>query len=454
MNQPTKIVHDAGTFRCKCWEPMFKVIHESYITDEPKPISFDLGSGGASGKTQQIARNIIFWLPEINNDKALIILNDAAAIAKMRGFFIHILSEQGYTYTVKRQEHAHVLKFGNDNAIYFMQTKTSSNDQIKERFKMPIIPDDSFKFVWWEEFESTYMTLRDMTTYADVRGRIRRLCRRSVVEFYSYNTPNNKGAIINEWINKGGHIKINNSIYDLPPRFQDANTLAFYEELRNDPQRKNIWRNIALGEIVGTTALAYPNIKTVDKFSRYYDYEIYVDNGTDHATTFTLFGFTTDGKMHPLTMYYHSGENEGYKDPTEYAQDFAAFFVKCKKALGIVKNVEVFCDDKSFALLLANRGYDAQSISLVINKDMANFLKLTRLAFDKSILEIPITNELNIMHQQLANLQTVTHKYRNGYKTIPHKTEGKNVKEQYKMHAVDPIHYAIMRNQERLQIFN
>lgn len=62
------------------------------------------------------------------------------------------------------------------------------------------------------------------------------------------------------------------------------------------------------------------------EITRYY---ITVDYGNSNATAFLLVGIGTDGRMHVVDEYYHSGKGDTdmsrSKSPSQYAEDFIKF---------------------------------------------------------------------------------------------------------------------------------
>lgn len=440
---------DASKFRCKQYEPVFKSIYNSYITN--KGDTWDILGGGGSGKTIFISSAIIFFLPEVKGERALVIIDDTTQKDKMITLFTHSLMTNGYNFSMKTSgDKTETIEYGNNNQIIIMTTKTGSKLGVEEKFKGPIVPDKSIRFIWFEEFTATYMTIGNLKVYLSIMARLKRLSVEGHSIFHTYNPPNNIGEPINEWSKTMKYNKLVTTIYKQPKKWQDKETLELFEVMKQE--NPNEWQNLALGLIVGTKGLAYPltdQCITEEFRERYIDYYVFIDNGTDHATCFELWGLSQYGTIELLDTYYHSGRNQGYKNSIEYLDDF----VEWASNLPITNNTLIACDSKDFALILDHRGYNAKYIATLIKKNMGDFLRLGRLAMAQGKIKIVNTPNNFIVIQQLRNLRTTQKLYNGVPTTIPHKTEGNNVAEQYTMHGVDPMHYMLMVLQYELMLY-
>lgn len=436
-------------FRCLQYEPVFKSVYNSYIYNKGE--TWDILGGGGSGKTIFISSLIIFFLPEIKSEKALVVIDDTTQKDKMITLFTTKLMEKGFDFSMSSSGDKTVtINFGNDNQIIIMTTKTGSKVGVEEKFKGYIVADKSIRFIWFEEFTASYTTMKNLKVYLSIMSRLKRLAVDGHSVFHTYNPPDNIGEPINEWSKTMNYKKLVTTIYKQPKKWQDPETLQLFEVMKKE--NFNEWQNLALGMIVGTKGLAYPGIKNciIEEQAEYYlYYKIGIDNGTDHATCFELHGISNVGTIDLLDTWYHSGRNQGYKDSIEYAQDFEEQFVKWK----IPKDTLILVDSKDFALILYNRGYNANYVANMIKKNNAEALDITRTAMNKGIFRILNTPNNFIAIQQFSNLKTTKKNYNGVYKTIAHKTEDDNTPEQFTMHAVDPSHYVLIQSQEELGIY-
>lgn len=445
-------------FRSKMWEPLYQATMEAIYNETSS--SWNLGGGAASGKTQIAHRLIITGLIIASSHYnkpflSLVYLYESEQKERITKLFMERLEEWNIPFAKKENRQGTVvIRFTNNNEIHIFSAKGSSNSSVEEKFKTPITDKKNILFIWMEEFTAIYNTMKSQKVYSSAMARLKRQCAKGHVIMHTYNPPDNTADPIIAWARKKSNVDrtLLTNIYDLPPKFQDEETLALAQELKNEDEM--LWRNVYLGENVGSSGLAYPNFKkyaVIDELtSDINKLSVWIDNGTLHATVFQLHGETLDGKSILLDTKYHSGRISGMKSSATYVKDFKEWALSHK----LNYNTYIVADDRDFTLLLQEAGFkNAKWISDEITKDVYRSYKVTKLAIDKGIFKVLNTPNNNIVIQQFENLTTTTKKYSDKYKVIPKKTESNDTPEERTMHGVDPCHYKMLTTGIKLGIY-
>ena len=251
----------------------------------------------------------------------------------------------------------------NGNKIYF--TGIDSIDDVKGMVdeKNPI------KEVWIEEITEFFN--KNIDEGEDLINHIIATFARGndegFIMHYTFNPPTNPNHPANIWLKKmekRPDFLIEEGTYlDVPKEWLGQ---AFIDQAQSLKEADELlYRNVYLGESVGTKGLIY-TIKDnyiIDKKRDYYDFfQMAIDIGeSKSATTFCLVGFYyVNGKLnaHLLEEYYHLNDKAAQleeKDFTDYAEDFIKFYKTCVNRYGR-KPLEIRIDhDVMFAKALKKK---------------------------------------------------------------------------------------------------
>ncbi len=435
-----------SSFNCKIYKEVFQNIYDSYLKKN-KFASFVYKGGGASGKSENIAKNIIFWLPERAKDEAVVIVYSAKHKNNTLTRFQRILSEEKIPFNSKKSDDGRIeITFGNQNKITIISVKTSSIEEMTENLKtFTTVNDKAMKFLWFEEFTATLNEFKSIDKFDFAVSRLNRELREDSITMYSFNPPPNHKHIVFDWLSKFKGKVIHSTIYDLPEAWQSKEDLKKAAEMKED----NILRfkSIYLGEAVGIEGLAY-NCKKIltEDIKNYTSFEVFTDNGVKDATAFILFGFHDDG-VHVLDTYYYSGRINEPKTSSEFVTELINFLNKHNLPM----NTTVITDDLDFTNQCIKQGFfKAKYISNVAPKKRALYYKQTANLIDDGKLKILNTPNNQITYQQLSNAEVEDKLIRGIYQTVVKKVDNNNVAEEYQLHAIDPIHYFCLVNYKRL----
>lgn len=371
---------DAKLFRCKCYEPLFWNIYKSYeyrnVLDEwkthragPAPVSehkkfINLGGGSTSGKSVHTSHELAFWIPEMNDDKALILVYSSAHKARTAKLVANVIRKHGHKVKEgKEEDGTRYIRFAN-NEILVMSMDTNSKDKQDEKWKTQTDDEPVYKFLWLEEFTALISSFESFGDFNSAISRMYRQVKEDGIIIFTYNPPEDKFHKVWEWRNRVAvderYMHMHTTIYDLPERWQDSDTLEEAERLRESNPEE--WNQIYMGNPTSNKNVAFNMSETIRipgnvRREDYYKFHIQSDEGTANATTFALMGLTWTGEVHYLTNYYHSNNETGhFKSSSMYAQNFDEWF----KQLGLDYDVDItsnFTDGKDFMYLLKNLGY-------------------------------------------------------------------------------------------------
>lgn len=435
MNSNTEL------FRCKIYEPSFKLIYNSYINKKNNEIIYYGGS--SSGKSINIINNIIFFLPEFYKDEALIIVYSTLHKKNTCDLIKSILENHGYNYKVNSDISGDIsIKFANHNKINIKSVETSNIASLEEKFKTGDGIKSNIKFLWFEEFTAILNSFRKIETFESAKSRIKRLLKKDYITFYSFNPPQ-KNHIIWKYIENFNGLKIFSTIYDLPEKWQDENSLEHADELKKNNNK--LFRGLYLGEKTLNGNLAFDIneeiwIKNID-LSDYQKFFIQTDEATLNATTFSLIGLTFSGDIHFLTNYYHSSKIDGIKkSPSKYASDFKNWYDN----LG-VEVKEIVTDGLAFSEELKTLGFNSKSIGKFKDRNLS-YVLLNKLILEKSF-KIFDRKENLILYKQLKNAEIEYNKYNNPI--LSKKKENTNDNE-YHLHSVDTVLYTCLILQKEI----
>lgn len=404
-----EIVISAAEFRCKAYEPIFQNIYNSYTGGEHYNEIATYG-GGASGKSEHITREVEYWLPEFDNDEAVVVTYSPMHANNTMKRMTRVLDSHGITYKVVNKLSHSELHFANGNIVQLISAKAGSWEETQEKLKTFVTnTPNSLKFIFFEEFTAIMHLFKTYNTFINTTSRLFREMRPDSIIFYAWNPPRNRRHPIYDFLKYFDGLKVFTTMYDLPPKWQSAYDLKVAEHLRKT--NPTAYRLTYLGEDVGEDGLAF----IVDKgmltelADHYTSYHYLTDEGTANASTFMLLGTTIDGQVHCISSYYHTSKVDGVrKAPSEYAKDFEDF----ESMHGIVFDT-ITTDGIYFAEQLRVQGYPtAESIHKY--KDRAKSYKLLKDLNDEHNLKIVIHEdedgsmaEINksnmLLYEQLEN---------------------------------------------------
>lgn len=313
MNNKVFKTSTTDLFRCVTYDDVFKNIYNSFLNKKFKD-EIILKSGAASGKSEHITNQIVFWLPEIFNSEAIVVTGSFQHNIQTQKRFIRILQNHGYSdYKLNND----ILVFGNNNSINFVYSKSGSHDETTEKLKTFTTQNANVKFIWFEEFTSVINSYGNYERYNYSVSRLFREARKDLIVLYSYNAlpvdgsssiPNSKHPIkkFEEFKIKSKNTIINNStIYDLPKKWQSYHDLKIAEELKNVDN--DLFRNIYLGEDIVKSGSIYPILPKVAKVSDF-DYVLAgIDEGRVDAISCVLVGVKGDN-YHIIEQFYKKSD--------------------------------------------------------------------------------------------------------------------------------------------------
>lgn len=436
-------------FRCKVYEPVFKSLKESYesayIGESHNVKEYVYSGGSASGKSMNVINNMIFWLPETPGDRALIIIYSNLHKIQSKLLIVSILKKHGYLPAVKNISTGDInINFGNDNGFDLRSVETGSIEQLSEKFKTGDGETKPYKFLWFEEFTAILNSFRSLENFYNAKSKLFRLLNNNNHVFYTYNPPANKSHIVYDWLGNFQGLKLHTTIYDLPKKWQDKNTITDAEELK----RRNItsFRHIYMGEQVSSEGLAFDIngdifINEINE-NEYIDFFYQTDEGNKNATVFILFGLTNKHHVHLLKTFYHSSKIDGNNySLSDYANHFDKFYEK-----NGVNTENVATDSLFFAAELRNHGYNkCFSIGKKKNRPLSYRL-LSEFILNK---KFKIYNdESNIVaFEQLLNAKKEYNRL--GEAMVSKKGESFE-NQKYHTHTVDTCLYLFLRLQNRI----
>lgn len=439
IRKNNEVESSTNFFRCKIYEDFFQDILNSYKKKSKNLTKYILKGGAGSGKSINVASNIVFWLPEKENDEALIYVYSTSHKSKLTELFENILFQHGYYPKVRKKEDGTtVIYFANNNKIRLISISTSSIEELKEKIKVNTSIEPRAKFIWFEEFTASLLKMKNIETYYDIESRILRSSKLDSFLIYTYNPPINKKHIVYNFEKEENINTIFSTIYDLPKKWQDKNTLEVARKLKDS--NKNSYQHIYLGMQVGIEGLAF-NVDGIweepHEKEEYIRFWIQTDEGTVNATTFALYGMLKNGVIHLIDLFYHSSKEDGiFYSPSQYAQKFKNWY----KENDI--NAEIVTDGIAFAIELENVGFEAQSIGSLKDRVLSYVLANKLVSEDKFKI---IKHDNNMMfYVQMENAEV---EYNKEDKPIVSKKKESTNDNLLHSHALDTFLYLCLRIQ-------
>lgn len=432
----------ADYFRCLVYEPVFQNVKNSYILDTfYKHIV--LKGGGASGKSEQIGHEINFWLPERVEDEALIITYSQEHKKNTVNRIKRILKQHNYQYIESKGD----IIYGNNNRIRFLSLAGKSKAEEKEKLKTFTLENsNSLKFIWFEEFTAIIGLFDNYHEYFYAVSRLFRETRKDTIIFYCYNPlPMKSTHPINEFakIEAEDKLTIHSTIYDLPKKFQSEQDIKEAEELKR--LNPKAWENIYMGlEVSGdNNAFDITDDIYTELSDDYIDYQVFSDEGTVNATTFSLFGFTRAGEIHFITNYYYSSKITGIqKSPEYFANEYIEFIGNLKNSIS--KNM---VDSPYFAVQLREKGIEAQSVHSLKDRPLSYKLLLDMVL--RKRFKVVRREENEMLIKQMTNAEKEYN--REGLPMISKKYESGNRNEKH-THSLDTCLYMCLVNKADIML--
>lgn len=309
-------------------------------------------SGRAGTKSSRGAIRAVFKIVEDDNCSVVILRKFHNKLKKtvykevLRAIVRLGLDKKDFKITVSPME---IKYLPNGNTIYF--TGNDSIDDTKgmidgEKPIKLVIIDELTEFFDKGDGEDELVNI----TATFVRGNDDEFC----MEYY-FNPPKNAQSPIMKWLKimkkREDTIHVHVTYKDVPVNWLGKKLIQAAEAMKavDDLLYRWVW----LGESVGIAEVVFymfdreTHIKETD-YKSLIHIGIGVDYGQLNATTYQAFGLNQDkmciegiGKE-----YYHSGRESGkQKPPSEYAQDFKAFYEYIEEITG--KHIETIFIDPS-----------------------------------------------------------------------------------------------------------
>lgn len=434
-----------SSFNCKAYESVYNNIKRSYQGKDYDD-RITLKGGGASGKSENVANNIAFWLPEDEGDEALVVLYSILHRNNTLKRFRRIFTKNNIKYSDTTSGDGTVtLKYGNNNIIRIISVKTNTIEDTEEKLKtMLATSEGSLKFIWFEEFTAILHTFKTLERFDYSATRLLRELKKGSVVFYTFNPPKNHRDIVYGFLRHFTGLTLHTTIYDLPKKWQSKEDLKEAEKLKETNYQS--YASTYLGETVGTEGLAYnTNDILIDEPHQYSAVCVFTDNGIVDATSYLMFGIHGTG-IDLIDTSYHSGRRDGQLPTSELLPMFNGFISEIKKvpyfSNMVNKNILIVSDEKNFTLELKSKGYkNTKYISEITTKNRALYYSNTKNMIDKGIFKILNTPNNQIVYEQLSNAEKTETSIRGIPKTVVAKVDNRIADENFQLHGIDPIHY-------------
>lgn len=357
-------------------------------------------SGRAAGKSHQAFDNIVFWLPFFPNDDALVIVYSNRHKVSTERLIRTKLLAHGYgdKYTQKTSKDGDtIFLFGNNNSISVVSVSGKSKEEELDKLKAAVNYNyengGRVRFMVVEEATAVANIFEKVEDFVNAISSFGRLYPddERYIEMYIFNPPSNDMHIIYKWLDfilVNNPLMITTTILDLPEAYRSKKDLQIMDTYRKLGNQKAI-DHYYLGIPSMRAGLAFEfnyqwRIKSAEQF-KFAEYHIGVDNGTKDATTFTIFGITTENDVVILYNYYHSGRATGnltaYSDYAQDLKDLVDAFEK-RDILGRTKTPikEIVTDSIGFTTECNKIGLKTK----FIDKNESNNATFRELAYDFS----------------------------------------------------------------------
>lgn len=390
---------------------------------------------------------ITFFLPEYVKDEALLVtysnrhkLNSALAIES-------ILCQHGYTdYHRKNQSDGDIIfTFANENKIHLMSLETNRLEQLLDKCKNVTL--GNVKFVVYEELTATLTVFRgDLYKFYNAKSSFNRFMNENTVEIYNYNPPENRRHSIYDWANQNRDdmLNIHTTIYDLPAKWQNSVDLKEAAKLKKFNPDRFAHQYLGIPSSTDGLAFSFDESIWVNRADDYIEYYIQTDEATLNATTFALFGVTSNYQIHMITLYYHSSKDDGVM---KSMHKYGLLFQKWYDALNLDKPYErLTTDSLAFAAQLRELGFkDARHMGGLKDRTLSYTL-LNQIILDNTFKIVNVPENI-IAYEQLANAEL---EYNQEGKPRVSKAKEASLDNKYHFHAGDTILYLCLQLQKRI----
>lgn len=395
----------ASQFYSENFKDLFLNFKNSYYGVFKKQVN---NSGGrASGKSHQIIDNLVFWLPEVPFDEAIIVCYSSRHKLATSELVQEKLYSHGYSDSYKT-----VLKtngdisyyFANKNIITVMSAESKQLIQMVERMKNIQFVNSKFKkqplkYLFFEEFTATLNVFKELDKTINAISSFNRHMNANSMIMYNYNPPPNKKHLVYKFMDMHGNdiLNIKSTIYDLREDFQSLEDIKLAEKLKISNNKQ--WLHIYMGEPVSEDGLAFEIREDIWKQleNEYKKFYIQTDEGTLNATTFGLFGMNYKGELHFITNYYHSSKIDGIKkSPSTYAYEFNKWYDELDVEVDMIVT-----DGLAFSQELKKYGFKSKSIGSLKDRALSYHL-LDKLVTEKNFKIIDRPENI-ILYEQMSN---------------------------------------------------
>lgn len=299
-----------------------------------------MASGRAAGKSHVVFDLIISVLPFFPNDDAIIIVYNVRHKVNTCRLLRTKFKSHGYANVIERtgEDGEKIFQFGKNNSVTVMSLKGASKDEEREKMKTSV----NFNFEnggrlrflvaeEWTAIINIFDNYLEANNAVSSFGRLRPKDGK-YMSIYIYNPPDDDVHPVNDWrefMQVQEPFNVSETIFDLKPEYQSQEDLKIIEawrKLGNQNAIDHYYRGIV--KLRGGKAFTFNyewKLKSIKNLI-FTDYQVFIDNGSKDATTFSLLGMTHDKNVVRLFTYYHSGRETGQvKAYSDYALELEKF---------------------------------------------------------------------------------------------------------------------------------
>lgn len=429
-------------FNCPVFDPIYQNIKASYKGEHKYDAIVSKG-GSASGKSQNIAHNMIFWLPEVKGHEALIILYGMSHKNNTVQRIINIMNRQEIPYNIENTDDKKTLiKYGNNNKITIMGIKAGSKEEIVEKLKT-FETENPLKFIWFEEFTAILYTFDDASRFRSGISRLYRTMDDNGIIFYTFNPPKLTYSVFYEWLETFEGLTVHSTMYDLPGCWVSERDIKEAERLKRTNKQDYNDTVMGIPSHGNSNAFVITDDIYTEPAKDYVEFYIHTDEATRNATTFGLFGYTADGDYHLIDLFYHSSKMDGIM----YSQgQYAKMFIDWSQEF-ISGVSRVVTDGLIFRQELVTRGIRAQSMGEAIKKDRKLSYTLLEHLINKGRFKVLRNPNNEMMVTQLRNAKKEYDAY--GFPMVSKKDEAGKDNAKH-LHCVDLALYLCLIEQNNI----
>lgn len=423
-----------------------------------------MASGRAAGKSHVTFDLVISALPSFPNDDAIVTVYNVRHKVNTCRLLRTKMKSHGYTHFRERtgEDGEKIFQFGNNNSITVMSLKGASKGEEREKMKTSVNFNYEnggvLRFLVLEEWTAIiniFDTYLEANNAVSSFGRLRPKDGRFMT-IYIYNPPDDDVHPVNDWnefAQAQDPMNINATIFDLKAEYQSAEDLkiiATWEKLQNYNAIDHYYKGIV--KLRGGKAFTFNYEWRLQSISDliFTDYQVFIDNGSKDATTFSLLGMTHDKNIVRLFTYYHSGRQTGtVKAYSDYAIELKKFLAKFASLSRAIIPKRIVTDSLTFTSECEKIGIATKFIEKKATEN-ASFRELAYDFADEMIRQqryfIYDIEENQIAIQQMLNAGRDTRKK---FPRIA-KVNNDSVPEKRQIHCVDCDLYYIYYNSKEL----